>query len=416
MEFSLITPTHNPKHIGHLWESIKKQKGDIEWEWIILANGEDREENAEEIKKLVAGDERVRVIKLDSNNTNIGYLKNVAFGLGEGDILVEVDHDDILMSNCLEELKIAFKDTKIGFAYSNNAKLGDFTPYDPIFGWEHREIKYAGTKLPEMVSFKADAGSLAYIWYAPDHVRAWRKSVYDEVGGHDKTLSVCDDHDLMIRTYLQTDFYHIDKPLYIYRIDGDNTWLERNKEIQIKTVEISHKYLQQLAERDAKKANLPMVDLGGGINPRPGYQVVDKERGGYFTHDLNLGIPYPDNSVGVLNANDIIEHLEDKHFTMSEIHRVLCDGGWAFIRVPSTDGRGAFQDYTHKSFWNENSFLYYTNKDQAQYTRNTDIKFQKFKLETSYPTEWHREKKMLVTTVWLRAIKSNKRRPGLIEI
>jgi len=32
---------------------------------------------------------------------------------------------------------------------------------------------------------------------------------------------------------------------------------------------------------------------------------------------------------------------------MKEIYRVLCDGGWAMIEVPSTDGRGAWQDPTH---------------------------------------------------------------------
>ncbi len=30
------------------------------------------------------------------------------------------------------------------------------------------------------------------------------------------------------------------------------------------------------------------------------------------------------------------------------------------ILVPSTDGRGAFQDPTHVSFWNINSFMYYS--------------------------------------------------------
>jgi hypothetical protein len=48
---------------------------------------------------------------------------------------------------------------------------------------------------------------------------------------------------------------------------------------------------------------------------------------------------------------------------MNELYRVLADHGVAEIIVPSTDGPGAFQDPTHRSFWNRNSFRYYTAGD-----------------------------------------------------
>ena len=94
--------------------------------------------------------------------------------------------------------------------------------------------------------------------------------------------------------------------------------------------------------------------------------TIDQE-GADITCDLNDGIPLPDNSVGVINASHVIEHLRDPIKTMREIHRVLAHGGWAFIEVPSTDGRGAWQDPTHVSFWNEHSFWYYTNKSKAEF-------------------------------------------------
>ena len=97
--------------------------------------------------------------------------------------------------------------------------------------------------------------------------------------------------------------------------------------------------------------------------------------------------------------------------SMREIYRVLADGAWAFIQVPSTDGRGAWQDPTHISFWNENSFWYYTRKDKAQFIRNKDIRFQSFRLDT----EWW-EDKIAVTNAWLCAIKSDERRPHPINI
>ena len=44
---------------------------------------------------------------------------------------------------------------------------------------------------------------------------------------------------------------------------------------------------------------------------------------------------------------------------IEEIYRVLKPGGLFTSMTPSTDGRGAFQDPTHVSFWNRNSWLYF---------------------------------------------------------
>lgn len=73
--------------------------------------------------------------------------------------------------------------------------------------------------------------------------------------------------------------------------------------------------------------------------------------------------PWDDSSVEEVRAVDIIEHLPDKIRTMNECWRVLLPGGRLSIEVPTTDGPGAFQDPTHVSYWNRNSFFYYTAGD-----------------------------------------------------
>ena len=102
--------------------------------------------------------------------------------------------------------------------------------------------------------------------------------------------------------------HHIAKPLYIYRVTGDNTWLERNEAIQRITRELYHKYGYELAERDADVKGLMKVDIGGGLYPREGYTTIDQADADIICN-LDEGIPLPDNSVGVLNASHIIEHL-----------------------------------------------------------------------------------------------------------
>ena len=379
---SIFTPSHNTKYLKELEETILQQTH-TDWEWVILLNNGATYEST---------DKRIKIIKSKTNSTSVGALKKEATKYCTGEILVEVDHDDLLTSDCLEELIKAFQNKEIGFVYSDNAKLSDkFIPYNKSYGWSYKKFNWKGKELFSMNSFKPTPYRMSYIWFEPDHVRAWRKSVYDEVGGHDESLSVCDDQDLIIRTYLKTEFFHIPKTLYVYRIieDGSNTWLKRNKEIQTKTVELHDKYIYQLAERYSQLNNLKMIDLCGGFNKPNRYISIDKFNGD-IVHDLEQGIPLPDNSCGVVRAHDALEHIKNSQFLMNEIHRVLAPGGILLSMTPSTDGRGAFQDPTHISFWNQNSFWYYTREQQAKYINQKNL-FWESRLYTGYPSDWHKQ-------------------------
>lgn len=103
------------------------------------------------------------------------------------------------------------------------------------------------------------------------------------------------------------------------------------------------------------------VDLGCGTHKAEGFIGVDlvAADGVDVIANLNGHFPFADNSVDFIKAHDIIEHLPDRIHTMNEIWRILKPDGIVDISVPSTDGRGAFQDPTHVSFWNINSFMYY---------------------------------------------------------
>jgi len=405
-QFSIITPSHlQHSYLPELYQSLVAQTH-THWEWIIYLNGG---ATAHQLPMQILQDTRVKIHQdADITLTQVGAIKKRAFGKGQGDVLVELDHDDLLTPDCLAELNAAFQNPDVGFVYSNDAMYhmqDQFVPYNSYYGWQHSQHQWQGKSLTVMHSFPATSQSLSFIWYAPDHVRAWRRSVYEHLGGHNPELAVCDDHELLIRTYLATLMLHIAKPLYIYRITGENTWLKRNEDIQLKTRELFNQYAWALAVRDAELRGLMVVDLGGGIDARPGCVTIDLVDADICA-DLNQGIPLADNSVGVINASHVLEHLRDPVHSMREIHRVLADGGWAFIEVPSTDGRGAWQDPTHVSFWNENSFWYYTRQDKARYIRNSTIRFQNFRLDTTW---W--DQNIAVVNAWLVAIKEPKYRP-----
>ena len=412
-KFSIITPEHDKNNIPYLlelYESILKQTYD-NWEWVLYVNGNCKVGNIpEEIRK----NNKVKIYTGESSE-NIGFIKNKAFNLGRGDILVEVDHDDLISEDCLEELNKAYQDQEVGFVYSNELMYdmrSHRLPWNPEYGWTHTIQEFRGDRYFAMDSFPPSSHSMSIIWYAPDHIRTWRKSVYQQVNGHDPNLNICDDHDLIIRTYLVSKFKFIPKILYYYRFlpNENNTQLKRLDSIQEKTFEIFHKYAYQIAEHDAEKGNLLKVDISPIYNRRNGYLSIGGENSDVQC-DLNNGIPLDDNSVFVLNASDILQKLKNPIHIMSEIYRVLCDGGWAFIQVPSTDGRGAFQDPTHITYWNQNSFWYYTRSDKAQFIKNNSIRFQEYRLDTIW---W--DDNIAITNAWLCAIKSDERRPHPVKI
>ena len=107
---------------------------------------------------------------------------------------------------------------------------------------------------------------------------------------------------------------------------------------------------------------LVKVDLGCGNAKPEGFIGVDCCQGDAvdIISDLSQTFPFADNSVDWVRAYDCIEHLPDRIHTMNEIWRICKDGALVDLLVPSTDGRGAFQDPTHVSFWNINSFQYFS--------------------------------------------------------
>lgn len=110
------------------------------------------------------------------------------------------------------------------------------------------------------------------------------------------------------------------------------------------------------------------LNLGCGTEEIDGFVGVDCIPPADQLVDLSKPWPWDDSSIEEVRAFDIIEHLPDKLHTMNELWRVLVPNGEAELCIPSTDGRGAFQDPTHVSFWNKNSFPYYCVDGDYYYT------------------------------------------------
>ena len=113
------------------------------------------------------------------------------------------------------------------------------------------------------------------------------------------------------------------------------------------------------------------LNLGTGKRKLEGYVNIDNrpEVDPDVVCDVIEGLPYHDNSINEVRAFDFLEHipLGKTIKAIEDIYRVLKPGGFFEHFTPSTDGRGAFQDPTHLSFWNINTWIHYTNKQWNVY-------------------------------------------------
>ena len=404
---SVFTPSHKPKYLDACYASLRAQTYE-NWEWIVLLNGD-----AEWVKP---NDERVWVHH--SKETNIGALKREAVAASEGKVLFELDHDDTLYPDALEEIVRAFDlHPDASLVYGDTAQMDeDSTPNHDLFdlrhGWRYEEQSdgflrcHAFPPLPSNVS---------YIWYAPNHPRAFLRASYEAVGGYDGALDICDDQDLMNRLYQHGRFVYLPKVLYKQRVHAGNTQSDpkKNAKIQRQTVELYNDNIQPNALAWAKREGLMALDLGAAHNPTYGYSTVDKQGDVDYICDVTEGLPFPDNSVGVIRAVDFMEHIEDKIALMNEFYRVLAHGGMLLSLTPSTDGRGAFQDPTHVSYWNENSFWYFCDENYSRFVPEIDARFKMSQLKTHFPSDWHESHNISYVCANLVAVKDGDPVAGL---
>lgn len=405
MKASIFTPTHNPQFLPRLIRSLDKQTC-RDFEWVVVPNnGVD----LSEIQLPVYS----RVVRYIEPTKSVGELKRFACDVARGDVLLELDHDDELTPDCVERVLLAFEDPSIDFVYANcaSAPAGQTEKmYSKGHGWQVRPFAWNGTELGQAVSFAPSPAALAKIWYAPNHPRAWRREFYERIGGHNPDLDVLDDQDLLCRTYLEGRMHCIDDCLYVQHYHPNQAYLgETNKKIQAGTLVMHDKYIYPLAERWADLQGLRKIDLCSGPARPAGYETCDQV-GAAIEADLEGSWPFEDGSVGVFRAHDALEHLADPQHTMSEIARCLAPDGWLLSRTPSTDGRGAFQDPTHRSYWNENSFWYYTRKEQTTFLRSIP-QFHPARVVTYFPTDWYRTHQ--ISYIDAHLIKPDGRTPGM---
>ena len=286
--FSIFTSTYNtqPKVLLRLYNSLLNQTYS-NWNWWVI---DDSTNNyvSDYLTKL--HDPRITVIKNVTNHGNIGFNKHMIAMLCDGDYLVEVDHDDELTHDCLSKLYECFEKSNADFVYSDCLEIIDGAPiyYGEDFSYGqgyYRDCEVNGkiySNVP-ITCRSINVKSVRGIHALPNHIRCWDKNFYHKIGGHNTELSVLDDMDILIRTFLYGRMAKVDKVLYIQHQGtsqsngrGNTATGARLKEIQRVNWMLRNKYDLDIHNRVIELGFDDLVwDEDGGFSDI--HRVVDVE-------------------------------------------------------------------------------------------------------------------------------------------
>lgn len=398
---SIFTPTHDPRYLAETYFSLRHQDFQ-DFEWVLVPNKE------AEIPDQIAADPRVRVIEGARDLDKVGALKRFACEHCRGQAFVELDHDDVLVPG--RSLTIIAEQFRrgAGFVYSDSAmfRMDPLRPipFSPECGWETYPFQVYGRTFLATRAFEPTPRALCEIGFAPDHVRAWSRSAYWKAGGHDLNLEVCDDHDLMAKTYLTgARFQHTGGCHYLYRSYPENTVHTRQAKIREQTFKNRQKYGSPLIREWCRRTGYELLDLREAYEPyRPWTEVC-----------LPLA---PKTGWGAVICHDLLQYCPPGLLPdfMDLVYQQLAPGGYLEVVFPLEASRGLHP--LAPTQLSRSSFLPYCYRELQPCTgQATKARFQLMHWGAAFPSEFHRREGLHYGIIQLAALKGQ-RQPGFQTI
>lgn len=257
---SVFTPAYKTGgRILRPFQSLREQTY-ANWEWVIVDDSDDGERTFNRLKSLASEDHRIKAFKPWEHSGIIGKVKKWACSLGKGQILVELDHDDEMTDYALEAVVRAFQQfPEAGFLYTDCAEVypdGRSLTYRDgwAFGYgSYSDVEYRGKRYKSGSGGNINAKTIRHIISSPNHLRAWRKSAYDAIGGHNTELHVADDYELIVRTFLRTRMVRVPRLCYIQHI-SNTAQRARNRDI--------HRHVRSIRQHFDKQIHDRLLELG----------------------------------------------------------------------------------------------------------------------------------------------------------
>lgn len=115
-----------------------------------------------------------------------------------------------------------------------------------------------------------------------------------------------------------------------------------------------------------------LCDLGCGTRKKESYFGIDQSDypGVDLVQDLRFSkLPFGDGQLEIVYCSHFLEHLtfEEVLFEFNEVYRCLRIGGKFDIIVPHGASYAGIADLSHKTFWTEDTFGYFTPENHYFY-------------------------------------------------
>jgi len=346
--------------IQTVWEHTR------DFELVIVDNGSDPP-----FKPPFSGFNQLSVIR---NAENRGFPAAVNQGVkaARGDIIILLNNDVFVTPGWAEKLVSALNGFDIVGPVTNycagmqKVQIDEYQNLDELYGSAETLAHHFGD-------------SVTQVNFVIGFCMVFKKSLFDELGDFDESLWPCsgEEVDFCFRAGEKGYRIGIVNGCYVHH-EGSKTFEKLEHENKLNYVEVFNKtnrhinkkwHMTNFWEKQAMDTQRDpdgiCLNLGCGYRKLDGFVNIDtrKEVNPDLVHDVIPGLPYDDNSVDQVRADDFLEHIpigKTVH-VISEIWRVLKPGGVFESSTPDAEyGQGAFQDPTHVSFWVENSWLYYS--------------------------------------------------------
>tara|TARA_B100000902_G_scaffold204965_1_gene195398 strand:+ start:8327 stop:10183 length:1857 start_codon:yes stop_codon:yes gene_type:complete len=258
---SWFTPIYNTgKKLYRTYESLKNQTNP-NWEWVLVNDSNDGSKTISIAEDIASSDPRVKLYDFNTKcNGIVGEAKYRAAVLCKGELLSELDHDDYLTPDAtqlLYDAMVAYPDA--GFYYTDCVEVDEnwnSLQYGEGFAMgygTYRDEESMGKQFKVQVAPNLNPKTIRHIVGVPNHIRSWRRNTYFEMGGHNRGLSIADDYELLVRTFLSTRMCRIVKLAYVQFIyddaSGTNTHNSSRRDIQRRVRTVANHYDADITRR-----------------------------------------------------------------------------------------------------------------------------------------------------------------------
>ena len=224
------------------------------WEAVILDDASSEEEK-EQIKTIIAGDERFKFFE-NEKNSGVGVTKSKLIELASGDICGFVDPDDAILPEAVEKaVKVFTQKKNVVLAYSRFMSCDkDLKPIAPF-----KSAMQVQNKDPYFFNYPIQIA----------HFVTFRKDIYEQTEKMNPDLKISEDQDLYLKLYEKGDVYFIDDTNYLYRTHQGGISQNDNKSK-------SYEYFSQVVFNAMKRRNIKSINGMKIPETYPGQQEIFK--------------------------------------------------------------------------------------------------------------------------------------------